>query len=960
MGVIDVLLKVFKNPNDRKISKIMPVVEHINHFEEDFMKLSDDELKAKTLEFKEILSKRETSADFKTDRALEKEALDKILPEAFAVVREAGRRVLNMRHFDVQLIGGIFLHEGHIAEMRTGEGKTLVATLPAYLNALTGKGVHIITVNDYLAQRDRDWMGKIFEFLGLSVGVILSSDSFDFEKKKAAYDCDITYGTNNEFGFDYLRDNMATSTAALVQRPYNYAIIDEVDSILIDEARTPLIISGRLEKSAATYQLMAKIAPQLEKVTHYEVDEKNKNIIFTEDGIDKAQELLGVDDLFDIQTQYAHHLLQALKAKELFIKDTDYVVRDNEVMIVDEFTGRLMQGRRWSDGLHQAIEAKENVPIQDETQTLASITFQNLFRLYPKLSGMTGTAMTEEAEFGKIYNLPVTAIPTNKPDIRNNEPDAIFNKQVTKYKEVVEEIVKMSKIGRPVLVGTISIEKSELISALLKQVGVKHNVLNAKHHQKEAYIIAQAGRVGAVTIATNMAGRGTDILLGGNPEYLAKEELDSKGITPDNPKYEELKEEALIRARNITEDEHKKVIELGGLHVIGTERHESRRIDNQLRGRAARQGDPGSTKFFLSLEDDLMRKFGGNIIAQFMSDDMVINSPLISRQIESAQKKVEGNNYDIRKSLLDYDNVINIQREKFYAQRKKVLNSKNLNSDIVYMIEKEVDKILRQYISPDMSPNEYVPDELNMLINEMKSVFPQLTTLSVDDIKNFRYNDMSNHLKNLTKMAYKNHEKITIDNFNSVIDRYELNEERQEAFSDDNVIRQLERDILLQVIDAKWIDHLANIDDLKDSIGLVAYGQKDPLLEYKKGAFNLFNSMMSEIQSETVRHLMRTKFGVQIMGADNNEVADLALSDAPIAPPEAALAAFGQNREIETELTKALKNSTNNEAEISDNIDGTESVNKNTQIRNEDKIGRNDKCPCGSGQKYKNCCGKDL
>lgn len=960
MGVIDVLLKVFKNPNDRKISKIMPVVEHINHFEEDFMKLSDDELKAKTLEFKEILSKRETSADFKTDRALEKEALDKILPEAFAVVREAGRRVLNMRHFDVQLIGGIFLHEGHIAEMRTGEGKTLVATLPAYLNALTGKGVHIITVNDYLAQRDRDWMGKIFEFLGLSVGVILSSDSFDFEKKKAAYDCDITYGTNNEFGFDYLRDNMATSTAALVQRPYNYAIIDEVDSILIDEARTPLIISGRLEKSAATYQLMAKIAPQLEKVTHYEVDEKNKNIIFTEDGIDKAQELLGVDDLFDIQTQYAHHLLQALKAKELFIKDTDYVVRDNEVMIVDEFTGRLMQGRRWSDGLHQAIEAKENVPIQDETQTLASITFQNLFRLYPKLSGMTGTAMTEEAEFGKIYNLPVTAIPTNKPDIRNNEPDAIFNKQVTKYKEVVEEIVKMSKIGRPVLVGTISIEKSELISALLKQVGVKHNVLNAKHHQKEAYIIAQAGRVGAVTIATNMAGRGTDILLGGNPEYLAKEELDSKGITPDNPKYEELKEEALICARNITEDEHKKVIELGGLHVIGTERHESRRIDNQLRGRAARQGDPGSTKFFLSLEDDLMRKFGGNIIAQFMSDDMVINSPLISRQIESAQKKVETHYFDIRKSVLEYDDVINIQREKFYAQRKKVLNSKNLNSDIVYMIEKEVDKILRQYISPDMSPNEYVPDELNMLINEMKSVFPQLTTLSVDDIKNFRFNDMSNHLKNLTKMAYKNHEKITIDNFNSVIDRYELNEERQETFSDDNVIRQLERDILLQVIDAKWIDHLANIDDLKDSIGLVAYGQKDPLLEYKKGAFNLFNSMMSEIQSETVRHLMRTKFGVQIMGADNNEVADLALSDAPIAPPEAALAAFGQNREIETELTKALKNSTNNEAEISDNIDGTESVNKNTQIRNEDKIGRNDKCPCGSGQKYKNCCGKDL
>ncbi len=955
MGVIDVLLKVFKDPNDRKISKIMPVVEHINHFEEEFSKLTDDELKAKTAEFREILSKRETSPDYKTDRALEKEALDKILPEAFAVVREAGKRVLNMRHFDVQLIGGIFLHEGHIAEMRTGEGKTLVATLPAYLNALTGKGVHIITVNDYLAQRDRDWMGKIFEFLGLTVGVILSTDSFDFAKKKAAYACDITYGTNNEFGFDYLRDNMATSTQALVQRPYNYAIIDEVDSILIDEARTPLIISGRLEKSAATYQLMAKIAPQLEKITHYEVDEKNKNIIFTEDGIDKAQELLGVDDLFDIQTQYAHHLLQALKAKELFIKDTDYVVRDNEVMIVDEFTGRLMQGRRWSDGLHQAIEAKEGVPIQDETQTLASITFQNLFRLYPKLSGMTGTAMTEEAEFGKIYNLPVTAIPTNRPDIRINEPDAIFNKTVVKYKEVVEEIIKMSKIGRPVLVGTISIERSELISALLKQAGVKHNVLNAKHHQKEAYIIAQAGRVGAVTIATNMAGRGTDILLGGNPEYLAKEELDSKGITPDNPKYEELKEEALQKARSITEEEHKKVIELGGLHVIGTERHESRRIDNQLRGRAARQGDPGSTKFFLSLEDDLMRKFGGNIIAQFMSDDMSINSPLITRQIESAQKKVEMHYFDIRKSVLEYDDVINIQREKFYAQRKKVLNAKNLNSDIVYMIEKEVDKILRQYISPDMSPSEYVPDELNMLINEMKSVFPQLTTLSVDDIKNFRYNDMSNHLKNLTKMAYKNHEKLTIDNFNSVIDRYQINEEKQEAFSDNNVIRQLERDILLQVIDAKWIDHLANIDDLKDGIGLVAYGQKDPLLEYKKGAFNLFNSMMSDIQSETVRHLMRTKFGVQIVNPENEEVADLALSDMPI---QQAGQFLGQNREIETELTKALKNSINNESEIQDNIDGIESE-KSSPVVNDDKIGRNDKCPCGSGQKYKNCCGKD-
>ena len=523
MALIDILLKVFKDPNIRKINKIMPIVDRINELEEEFSKLSDEELKAKTAEFKEILSKRPTSSDIKQDRILEKQALDEILPEAFATVREAGKRVLNLRHFDVQLIGGIFLHEGHIAEMRTGEGKTLVATLPAYLNALTGKGVHVVTVNDYLAKRDRDWMGRIYEFLGLSVGVILSSGKYNsYENKKEAYNCDITYGTNNEFGFDYLRDNMASDVDALVQRPYNYAIIDEVDSILIDEARTPLIISGRLEKSAQTYKLMAQVAPILEKNKDYEVDEKNKNIIFTEEGVIRAEKLLNVDELFDMKTQYAHHLLQALKAKELFIKDTDYVVKDNQIMIVDEFTGRIMEGRRWSDGLHQAIEAKEGVKIQDETQTLASITFQNLFRLYPKLSGMTGTAMTEEAEFGKIYNLQVTQIPTNKEDKRINYPDVIYKTKEKKYEFVAQEIAQMAKIGRPTLVGTISIEKSEYLSKLLTKMGIKHNVLNAKHHEKEAYIIAQAGRLGAVTIATNMAGRGTDILLGGNAEYLAK------------------------------------------------------------------------------------------------------------------------------------------------------------------------------------------------------------------------------------------------------------------------------------------------------------------------------------------------------------------------------------------------------------------------------------------------------
>ena len=877
MAFIDILLKIFKDPNVRKINRIMPIVDRINALEEEFSKLSDDELKAKTNEFREILSKRPTSEDIKKDRILEKQALDEILPEAFATVREAGKRVLNLRHFDVQLIGGIFLHEGHIAEMRTGEGKTLVATLPAYLNALTGKGVHVITVNDYLAKRDRDWMGKIYEFLGLSVGVILSSGEYNsYENKQQAYRCDITYGTNNEFGFDYLRDNMASDLNSLVQRPYNYAIIDEVDSILIDEARTPLIISGRLEKSAQTYQLMAKIAPLLEKDKDYEVYEKNKNIIFIEDGVLKAEKLLKVDELFDMKTQYAHYLLQALKAKELFVKDTDYVIKNNEVMIVDEFTGRIMEGRRWSEGLHQAIEAKEGVKIQDETQTLASITFQNLFRLYPKLSGMTGTAMTEEAEFGKIYNLPVTQIPTNKNDIRINYPDVIYKTKEKKYEFVAKEIAEMQKLKRPTLVGTISIEKSEYLSKLLTKMGIKHNVLNAKHHEKEAYIIAQAGRLGAVTIATNMAGRGTDILLGGNAEYLAKEELDKKGITKDTPNYEQLKDEALNRAREITQKEHDEVVKLGGLHVIGTERHESRRIDNQLRGRAARQGDPGSTKFFLSLEDDLMRIFGGEKIAKLMTmlnvdDDTAIENVLITRQIESAQKKVETYHFDIRKSVLEYDDVMNIQREKFYHQRRRVLERENLSSDIQFMMQKEVDRIISQYINKDMSPMEYVHDDLVMLTKEFVSVFPQSKDkIKTDDIKDLRALDISEKLKNIASNCYKQFEVDTVDNFNEVMSKYYGDDfVKQEAFRDDNIVRHIERDILLQVVDAKWIDHLGNIDMLKDSIGLVAYGQKDPLIEYKKEAYNLFNALMAEIQSETIRHLFRAKFGVQVF--ENSE-----------------------------------------------------------------------------------------
>lgn len=880
--MLSFLLKLLGDPNEKKVKSIMGIIDHINALEPQFEKLTDEELRAKTDEFKEILAKRPISKDFKTDRKLEKEALDKILPEAFATVREAGKRVLNMRHFDVQLIGGYFLHNGHIAEMRTGEGKTLVATLPAYLNALTGKGVHVITVNDYLAKRDSDWMGKIYKFLGLSVGVILSGgrSAEDFAAKKAAYACDITYGTNNEFGFDYLRDNMASNIEMLVQRPYNYAIIDEVDSILIDEARTPLIISGRLEKSAETYQLMAKVAPQLEKIKDYEVDEKNKNIILTEDGIDHAQEIIGIKDLFDINTQYAHHLLQALKAKELFVKDTDYVVKNGEVMIVDEFTGRLMEGRRWSDGLHQAIEAKEGVQIQDETQTLASITFQNLFRLYPKLSGMTGTAMTEEAEFGKIYNLEVTTIPTNKPDIRINYPDVIYKTERAKFDAVVQDIIRMHEIGRPVLVGTISIEKSEYVSYLLKQKGIPHHVLNAKHHEKEAYIIAQAGRVGAVTIATNMAGRGTDILLGGNAEFLAKEMLDEKGITPESENYAEEKEAALAQARAITEKEHAKVVEVGGLHVIGTERHESRRIDNQLRGRAARQGDPGSTRFFLSLQDNLMRIFGGEKITALMNalnveDDIAIENVLITRQIQSAQKKVETYHFDIRKSVLEYDDVMNIQREKFYAQRRKVLAGKNLSEDIYYMIEKEIDRLLRSYIAPDLHPEEYVYEDLQTMIKELHSIIPQLSGVQVSDIQNLRFEPIFDKLKTLAIGAYRQHEEEVVNFYNQVVTQYDQEAPLQEAFSDNNVIRSLEKDILLRVVDNKWIDHLHNIDMLREGIGLRAYGQKDPLIEYKREAYDLFNKMMYEIQGDTVKHLFRTKFGIQVIGPepDGGEVA---------------------------------------------------------------------------------------
>jgi len=905
--MLDLLIKILGNGNERKIKKIQPIVEYINSYEEEFEKLSDEELQGKTAEFKARLANRKFSDDFKTDLDLEAQVLEELLPEAFATVREAGKRVLNMRHYDVQLLGGIILHQGQIAEMRTGEGKTLVATAPAYLNALSGKGVHVVTVNDYLAKRDSEWMGKIFNFLGLSVGLVLSGDNDfgSFDRKKAAYACDITYGTNNEFGFDYLRDNMAASLEQCVQRPYNYAIVDEVDSILIDEARTPLIISGRLEQSAQTYKTMAKIAPKLDKEADYTVEEKNKNVILTEEGIDKAQELLAIDDLFDPAHQYAHHLLQALKAKELFSRDSDYVVKDSEIVIVDEFTGRLMQGRRWSDGLHQAIEAKEGVKIQDETQTLASITFQNLFRLYPKLSGMTGTAMTEEAEFGKIYNLEVTKTPTNKPDERKDITDVVYKTERQKYLSVVDEIIESNKLGRPVLVGTISIDKSEHLSALLKKRGLKHNVLNAKQHDKEAQIIAQAGRKGAVTIATNMAGRGTDILLGGNPEFLAKDLLDQRGVKSTDANYDELKQKAVEEAFEITKNEHEEVVKAGGLHVIGTERHESRRIDNQLRGRAARQGDPGSTRFFLSLEDNLMRIFGGDKVAAIMSslnieEEMAIESPLITRQIQSAQKKVETYHFDTRKHVLEYDDVMNQQRERFYAQRRKVLEGKNLQEDIVYMIESEIYRIMRTYLSPEMVPQDYDDESLEELTRAIHAVIPHLSDLRADAIKDLQFGEMEETLKNLAKKAYEEHEKNIVETYESASDEPE----------EENIMRLIEKDILLRIVDNKWIDHLHNIDMLRDGIGLRAYGQKDPLIEYKREAFELFNSMMFEIQKEVVSYLFRAKVHIEL----------------------------GSN-EHETNLSKAME--------------------QFVQMANsEEKIGRNDPCPCGSGKKYKKCCGQ--
>ncbi len=773
------LKKIFGDPNEKELKQIGFIVDKINGLEKEMESLSSANLAAKTAEFKVRLQKGET--------------LDDILPEAFAVVREASRRATGMRHFDVQLVGGIVLHRGKIAEMRTGEGKTLVATLPVYLNALTGKGVHVVTVNDYLAKRDSIDMGRIYKFLGLSVGLIVHD--MDYPERKAAYAADITYGTNNEFGFDYLRDNMVTNVDQMVQRELNYCIVDEVDSILIDEARTPLIISGPGEKSTDLYKTLSKVVAGMTEGEDYTVDEKQRQVAPTEDGIAKAEKMLGIKNLYDTDhgIDFSHQIMCALKAKALMHRDRDYVVKDGQVIIVDEFTGPLMFGRRFSEGLHQAIEAKEGVKVERESQTLATITFQNYFRMYKKLAGMTGTAKTEEQEFQKIYNLSVVVIPTNKPMIRTDHADVIYKTKLAKYKAAANEIEECHKSGRPVLVGTTSIAQSEELSAMLKRRNVPHNVLNAKYHEKEAEIIAGAGQYGAVTIATNMAGRGTDIVLG-------------EGVP-----------------------------ELGGLHIIGTERHESRRIDNQLRGRCARQGDPGSSKFFLSLEDDLMRLFGSDNIAGIMDklgmeDDEPIEHSLVTKSIESAQKKVEARNFSIRKHVLEYDDVMNQQREVIYAQRRKILHQEDLSGNIKEMIEKVVARTMSMYAPPEVYSEDW---DLEALINYAEDFYAPHGLLKVEELQNLSREELDEYLH-----------KVADDHYNA-----------REAAVGSELMRELENLVMLKVVDNHWMEHLDSMDLLREGVGLRAYGQKDPLVEYKFEAYDMFEAMIDAIQDDVVRYI---------------------------------------------------------------------------------------------------------
>lgn len=810
--------KIFGTKNERDLKRLQPYVPPINELESQIQKLSNDQLRAKTAEFKEKLSQGAS--------------LDDLLIEAFAVVREVGKRTINMRQFDVQLVGGVVLHQGRIAEMKTGEGKTLVATLPAYLNALEGKGVHIVTVNDYLAKRDTEWMGPIYRFLGLEVGTI-QHEMGEIERQKA-YQSDITYGTNNEFGFDYLRDNMKFRISDLVQREHNYAIVDEVDSILIDEARTPLIISGPTEESTTLYYRVDNLVRRLGKNKHFQVDEKTRTVALTEEGVGQSEHFLKVKNLYDLaHMDFIHHINQSLKAHYLFKKDVDYMVKDGKVIIVDEFTGRLMPGRRYSDGLHQALEAKERVRIEEEYQTLASITFQNYFRMYSKLAGMTGTAETEATEFHSIYNLDVVVIPTNKHLIRYEYSDVVYRTAKEKWDAVVEEIKESHKKGRPVLVGTISIENSEHLSSLLRKRGIKHVVLNAKYHEMEAKIIAQAGRIGSVTIATNMAGRGVDILLGGKPEFLASEQLRKQGIDPASASQQEW-EKALAEAKKITDLEHNKVVELNGLHITGTERHEARRIDNQLRGRAGRQGDPGSSRFYLSLEDDLMRIFGSDRISGLMSrigmeEGVPIEHKMVTKAIERAQKQVESQNLSIRKHLLEYDDVMNKQRESIYAQRKEILQGKVMKQYVQELTETLVDWLMETHVSKEKSPEDWNVEGFKKAIASQFGL----------DIKELRIDWNTINFEELREKVLQALKGIY---------------EEKERIIDPERMREFERVIMLQVLDSQWKDHLLEMDYLKEGIGLRGYGQRDPLVEYKKESYDMFQSMMDRIEEESIRY----------------------------------------------------------------------------------------------------------
>ncbi len=916
MGIFN---KIFKSYSEKEVKRVMPIVEKINGLEEEISKLTDEELKNKTNIFKKELEEGKT--------------LDDLLPEAFAVVREASKRVLGMRHFDVQLIGGIILHQGRIAEMKTGEGKTLVATLPVYLNALTGKGVHVVTVNDYLAKRDSEWMGKLYKFLGLSVGLVIAG--MNPKEKQEAYACDITYGTNNEFGFDYLRDNMVIYKNQLVQRGLNYAIVDEIDSILIDEARTPLIISGRANQSSDLYKkandFVKRLTPKViveedvkdeaqaedNEKYDYIVDLKAKSASLTQKGIKKAEEEFHLENFNDIENStLVHHVNQALRAHGVMKRDIDYIVKDGEVLIVDEFTGRIMYGRRYNNGLHQAIEAKEGVKIADESKTLATITFQNYFRMYDKLSGMTGTAMTEEAEFEEIYNLDVIEIPTNKPMIRDDQNDVIYKNENAKFNAIVESIKASHEKGQPVLVGTVSIEKSEKLSRILKKEGIKHEVLNAKFHEKEAEIVAQAGKFGAVTIATNMAGRGTDIMLGGNSEYLAKQEM-KKNKVPENlieesNTYYETDDQDILRAREEfkklekkydeeIKEEKEKVIAAGGLKIIGTERHESRRIDNQLRGRSGRQGDPGESKFYIGLDDDLMKIFGGDMITKVyntmgMDENVPIENKLISNAVESAQKKVEGRNFSIRKNVLKYDDVMNAQREIIYEQRREVLDGENLKDNILNMIKSLSEEVVLTYFAGE--------EEANVEALDM-------------DIQNTFGIEMSDFIKEHAKDSKAIIEKLQ----QAALDKYTAKEE--DIGSED--LRELERVVMLKVVDQKWMDHIDAMDELKDGIGLRAYGQQDPVVKYRIEGMDMFEEMVLDIKHDVVKILMNLRKQEEVKREEAAKITGAALQ---------AINSLDNGEQIKSEVNR-------------------------TVVNEGPKVGRNDLCPCGSGKKYKNCCGKN-